>query len=325
MPTSETDVLLETNEQKMFDDYVHTLDKIYQVESDNKDITFDLHHFQHPSKNENLPIILFIHGFGEHSGAFHEFIYRVHKNFISTTNLECDFMAYDQRSHGKKHAKADRILSLNLGENAKDVCAVAEFIQNKNEFAGRKLFLLGNSMGGATVLYAALKNTVRFSDLKLTGVILENPLILAHPNQANWFLKLIVKILGYFFPTWLVPAEIDTTNITHDKKIAKRIVEDPYFQYKCNFGTAKFIIEFNNWTYKNLNLWPESVPFCLNISSDDKIVNPVAGEKLFKINGDKHKSNILNKYQGAFHGLKSETDEFCVRFAENIQKFISGF
>ena len=305
----------------------------FQIPTADGKLNLSLELYKNPNlpitNSKNTPLLLFIHGAGEHTGGFHDFFLRIFNN--KKQNLDCDFLIYNQRSHGPKHMNSSKVLHFRLDDLSNDLHTVCNFIKNEKELADRKLFLLGNSLGGIIIFNAALKDESccrKFSEeLKITGVILENPFLQPDPASAGWLLKKAVSIFGCLIPGVTVPQAIEIDKITRDPYRLQLMRDDKYYQPVGDFGSAKDTLGTGDRYYFNrseiLTKWPKNIPISLNIGTGDQIVDPIASQKIFEfINEKTNRKNQLNLYDGAYHSLKSEVDEVFEKFVENICLFI---
>lgn len=298
-------------------DYVRKNLSVHQVNTENGPIVLDLHYFKHENSTDNTPMLLICHGLGEHIDMFEGFFHTLMKNFT------IDLLMYNQRSHGPKLMQPNKVLSFIPNLLSADLINVIEFV-NKN-YPTKNLFLYGNSNGGAVILNTALSNLSRFSELKITGVIFENPYIKVHNNQANLFLRILVRLLGSILPNIVVPKEIDCSKISHNQEQVDMILADPFYQYKMTFGTAKTSLNLAAYLQSNMQNWPKHIPYSMNLADQDFIVDHLAGKKFHEINKKLHHENEMVMYPGAYHSLKKEVGEVCNKFVSTMKNFIQRF
>ena len=133
---------------------------IYPIKTFDNEVELELYHY---SYNKNIngqlvsenkekesdfkylpPLLLCIHGFGEHVGKFEKFFF----NLMKIEPVDC--LVYNVRSHGEKFITPEKIPEIDIKKTSMDVLTVSEFIAKK--FPDRDLYLYGNSLGGATIL-----------------------------------------------------------------------------------------------------------------------------------------------------------------------------
>ena len=294
--------------------------KIHQVPTEDGALTHDLHLYQSTfnqnGSNDNTPILLFIHGFGEHIGMFEKFIY----DFQQVKDV--DIFHYNQRHHGAKFIKPDKVAHLDMPKFCQDLLTIVDYI-NKT-FPGRNVYLNGNSLGGLIILTSAIKAPYaeKFAQLKIAGANFENPYIQVHPNQANFFLKGLINVLGSFLPNVAVPKEIDTDGISNDPEWAKKIVADPLFQYKTSFGVAKKVIANSDDIFQNLAAWPKHVPYEIHLGGHDTIVDAEAGKKFYELTKNYNEKNQIRIYEDAKHSIKGESGHVKETFIKHFSSFL---
>jgi len=291
---------------------------VHKIKSFDSEVELELHEYKHDPNNENssAPMFLCIHGFGEHVGMFEPFFLKL----MDKKAVDC--FVYNSRSHGENFITPEKIAKIEINKTSIDVLTVAEFMSEK--YPNRNLYLYGNSLGGATVLYTAMKNTSRICEIpNLKGVVFENPYIQIHPNQANFLLRCIIHMFGAIIPNFVVPKELDTSGVTSDPEGRKRLESDPVFQHKATFGSARTFLKITNWVYSNLKSWPKDLPYNLHISTKDVIVDHLASKEFaYKTSGYNRNNNVFH-YEGAMHALKDEVDEFKDKFCDNVVGFLN--
>lgn len=273
-------------------------------------LDFEVNYYPHRQTSHKTPLLLAVHGFGQHTQMFEPFFQKIQSRKIF------DCLTYNQRWHGPKFKNKDNVADIDLKLFSLDLCRICEAIND--EFPDRNLYLCGNSMGGSVILYAGIKFKKRFESLNIFGVLFENPYIQIHPKQASFSLKMMVSILGTIVPKLQVPAEVNHESISHDKDFCDSLLKDPNYQYQLNFKSAKNLLTMTNYIYSNLHNWPTSVPYSLHISTEDKIVDPAASNHFFDSTGTYHDYNRVIFYEGAFHTLKSEAKEWSDKFFDNV-------
>lgn len=299
--------------------------EIYNVQTSDGQIEHELHHYKCRQSVDDgaltsIPLVLLVHGFGEHVGMMESFILRI----ISNEDRPADCLVYNHRSHGPKFMRKDKVACMELDVVSEDLLTVCTFINDKFIHSGsrRNFYLLGNSMGGAIILNTAIKYTSEFCELNVRGVIFENPYIQVHSNQANFFLRGMIHLLGSVIPNFVVPKAIDVSGITHCETHRKNIESDPFYQFLVTFKTAKNMLQATNWIYANLKSWPKEVPYNLHISTEDVIVDHLAAKEFAFATSSYSRNNTVFYYKGAKHGLKSEIPKYKDVFVANVCSFL---
>jgi alpha-beta hydrolase superfamily lysophospholipase len=114
--------------------------------------------------------VVFLHGFGEHSGLYHRF-----GNALNSAGI--DLWALDEIGHGL--TEGDRAVVGSVGdlvENGRRLTAIAEAAQ-----PARPVWLAGHSLGAAAAAVSAVRDPGRYAGLILSGAAL---------SPLDWVLSL---------------------------------------------------------------------------------------------------------------------------------------
>jgi alpha-beta hydrolase superfamily lysophospholipase len=110
--------------------------------------------------------VVFLHGFGEHSGLYHRY-----GNALNNAGI--DLWALDEIGHGLTDGDRAVIGSIDdLVENGRRLTAIAEEAQ-----PGRPAWLAGHSLGAAAAAVSAARDPGRYAGLILSGTPLACPVI----------------------------------------------------------------------------------------------------------------------------------------------------
>jgi alpha-beta hydrolase superfamily lysophospholipase len=102
--------------------------------------------------------VVFLHGFGEHSGLYHRL-----GNTLNGAGIE--LWALDEIGHGLTEGDRAVIRSVDdLVENGRRLTAIAEAVQ-----PGRPVWLAGHSLGAAAAAVSAARDPGRYAGLILSG------------------------------------------------------------------------------------------------------------------------------------------------------------
>jgi alpha-beta hydrolase superfamily lysophospholipase len=102
--------------------------------------------------------VVFLHGFGEHSGLYHRL-----GNTLNSSGIE--LWALDEIGHGLSDGERAVIRSVDdLVENGRRLTALAEAAE-----PGSPLVLAGHSLGGVAAAVSALRGSARYDGLVLSG------------------------------------------------------------------------------------------------------------------------------------------------------------
>jgi len=115
--------------------------------------------------------VVFLHGFGEHSGLYHRF-----GNTLNGAGIE--LWALDEIGHGL--TEGDRAVIGSIGdlvENGRRLTALAEAVR-----PGRPVWLAGHSLGSVAAAVSAARDPGRYAGLVLSGAAL---------SPLDWVLALV--------------------------------------------------------------------------------------------------------------------------------------
>ncbi|HET9973397.1 MAG TPA: alpha/beta fold hydrolase, partial [Streptosporangiaceae bacterium] len=102
--------------------------------------------------------VVFLHGFGEHSGLYHRY-----GNALNAAGIE--LWALDEIGHGLTEGERAVIRSVDdLVENGRRLTAIAEAAQ-----PGQPAWLAGHSLGAAAAAVSATRDPGRYAGLILSG------------------------------------------------------------------------------------------------------------------------------------------------------------
>lgn len=131
-------------------------------------------------------VIVFLHGFGEHSG-----LYDRYAASLATRNIA--LWALDHPGHGRSEGRRGYIESLSvLGANGRKLMTLVQ-----EQLPAIPIILQGHSLGAATALYLAITDTVGVEKLVLSGAPLAQPDWMAEPTEeANGTIELAAADLS---------------------------------------------------------------------------------------------------------------------------------
>ncbi|MEW5722638.1 MAG: lysophospholipase [Thermodesulfobacteriota bacterium] len=233
--------------------------------------------------------LIIAHGLGEHSGRYgHVFSALAPRGF--------SIWALDHRGHGRSEGrrghvdKFDHYLA-DLG------LMVRLALEDRPE--GRKVFLLGHSLGGLMSLSFALG----FPEL-LDGVIASSP-ALGMVIQVPAAKKFLGRVMSGLWPGLAMGNELDPQKLSHDPEVVRAYVEDPLVHDRV---TARFFTEFMAAMEATNQSAPQmSVPTLLQVAGDDHLVSAQASRDFFERLGGPDKT--LHVYDGLYHEIYNEVPE----------------
>ena len=235
--------------------------------------------------NSPKAFIVLVHGIGEHSGRYEDWIRR----FIAQ---DVTVVTFDQRGHGNSEGKRGVIKS--YSDFMKDIDTVIQYAESRHPQI--PMFLYGHSMGGGEVLNHLLRRKANYC-----GVISTSPWIktqAAPPKIAIPFIRLLNRLI----PFYRTVSKFDSVYLSHDKSLVERYQTDDLVH---DFVSIRMFIEAYDagyFAYHSKNAFQK--PLLLLHGTGDKITNCDAS-KYFAQNNSKYTS--LKLWEGGYHELHNET------------------
>ncbi len=241
---------------------------------------------------EGRPILLFIHGFSEHSGRLrHPVKYFSERGYT--------IYAYDQRGHG--HSGGRRAHTESFARFLGDLDRIIQHIRKKE--GDKKLFLIGHSFGGQV----ALTYGARHGDDGIDGVIVSSPnLRLAMP--VPWLKKQVGQLLSHVVPSLAMDAGLVAELVSHDPDEVEAYANDPLINRSITVRMASEM-------FANQALMPQiaqefTLPCLFMHAGDDQISDPQATQEFYEDCASADK--VLKFYEGYYHELFNEVDNLAV-------------
>jgi uncharacterized protein len=150
-------------------------------------------------KAENArAVLVMVHGANGNRRELHGHGLELAKFLVSR---HVSVLTIDLRNHGTSDASPGGKLAMGYGE-ADDALGAVDYVSSRAP--GLPVYLMGSSMGGATVIYAAAK------DARVHGLVLLDPVLDPHTTSINfleallgapqWFVVPVVWSAEHFFP-----------------------------------------------------------------------------------------------------------------------------
>lgn len=237
-------------------------------------------------------VVLVVHGYGEHSGRYQHVIERL---------VQSDYAVYalDHRGHGKSE-----------GERA--YCDTSEQFVNdlklyfdrvKAAQPGKKLFVLGHSMGGLISLAFAERYQNEFD-----GLIVSGSPVNADANVSAVLIA-VGKVLNRVAPKLHL---LDTGKpgiLSSDPEIDVAWGNDPLTNKKPM--RVRLGVELNRLAQDVRAHLPDlKLPVLILHGADDELVNPSGSQVAYEQAGSQDKT--LKRYAGMRHEILNEVDKAIV-------------
>jgi acylglycerol lipase len=213
--------------------------------------------------------LVILHGYLEHSGRYRDFSeYLCEKGHINITT-------WDFRGHGKSGGTKGFCRSFQ--DYHSDLDTVLQTIPKNNS---AKVFVLGHSNGGLTSLdYIRVHSVDNKLPVPIRGWIFTSP-FLAPADALPYASVLASKVLGSWFPTLSMKAELPTANLTSDPDKQKAHTDDPLNLRKFTVGWALQSMKTMKKVQSMKVLDPSLVPALLFLySGKDKVASMSVNQK----------------------------------------------
>ena len=256
-------------------------------------------------------IILAIHGYNDYSNSF-----KIPGEYLSKNSIA--LTAFDLNGFGKNKNKGKWF---GLTQHIKDINLNLKKIKNENP--NKKIFLLGESMGGAITL--SFVN--RFRNLPIDGVILVAPAIWNF-TETNFWKSIPLKILSKVFPSFKVSGKgIIRVQASDNLKLLKELSMDDFFIHKPTFESLQGVIDLMDEAYKDTEKYfrDPSYETLIMVPLKDEIVPRKPLIKL--LNDEKIKQNFSDKikivvYDESYHMILRDLNGDQI--TEDLKNWVIG-
>ena len=251
-------------------------------------------------------VIIAIHGYNDYSNSF-----QIPATFLTKSRIST--ISFDLRGFGMNE---DRGSWFPLSVHVNDV---AFFIRDiRNNFPKKKIFLLGESMGGAIVISTLIKN----KDLQIDGVILVAPAIWNF-SKMNPIKKIFLNILSTLLPNLkLDGGDFIKVTACNNVEVLKALAKDKYFIHKPNLKSLNGIVDLMDESYEDTEKFLNQVPYrtLIILPLKDEIVPRKPLTKLLIDKKDSIKDNLtLAIYKNNYHMILRDLE------SETISKFLADW
>lgn len=237
-------------------------------------------------RNWGLPtpkaVFLLVHGLGGYSGRW---------QFLADFFLQHDISSYAIELRGFGPTKGPRGHVDSFDQYFEDISCLRGIISKDNP--GKKIFIIGESLGGLISFLAAAKTKKLFD-----GLILLSPAFMTKYKLPIWD---YIKVFGSLFynPKKQFYLHFVPKMYTRDVECQKRIAID---EQECNVATGQLLTRIvlgqlsAAFVHKKLE-----IPVLFLLSGADLIVNSKASRRLFRTLQDEDKGII--EYSSMYHAL----------------------
>ena len=244
------------------------------------------------SWNPDIPscaTIVLVHGLGEHSSRYQH----VAEYF---TGHGFNFITSDHRGHGRSTGKRGHAGSY------EDFCQEIDHLTDlsKRNNPDKPIFLYGHSLGGAIVLYHALKHHPAIS-----GIIATSPGLA--PARNPRLVYEAGKLMATLIPGLILKNGLDLTGISRDPQIIENYKKDRLNHADISAKLGVDLISNGLWIREHASEFP--LPLLLLQGSADRVINLSATREFAQ---KMPSSATYCEWAGGYHELHNEPDKVKV-------------
>ncbi|MFH1594038.1 MAG: lysophospholipase [Candidatus Omnitrophota bacterium] len=246
-------------------------------------------------------VFLLVHGLGAHSGRWEFLSFYFIQNNISSYAIEL-------KGFGETRGLRGHIDSLDIYQ--KDVRSLYDIATKENP--GKKIFLIGESMGALITLLAAISQCDLFE-----GLVCISPAFVSRIKFSVLdYLKITALLI--FNSKKQIKLPFNSKMCTQDAQY-QRAMDGDLREHRL--VTPKLLTEIAKAQLRTLRSKSElKVPVLFQLAEADSMVSPEASKKVFKGLAVKDKRMIT--YPGMRHALSIELERY--RVFEDILKWLDG-
>ncbi|KAF8886024.1 Alpha/Beta hydrolase protein [Infundibulicybe gibba] len=279
-----------------------------------------------PESEPPKAVIVFVHGFAEHSGRYTHF----HPLLVAHGFA---IFAFDQRGFGRtaldpvqssEDAESGRSKSSSYGKTSwadqmRDIAWAVGVAKEK--FPDTPVFLMGHSMGGGEALGFPTQGDKSTSPA-LSGVIATSPLI-HQTKPASKLLRWIGGIVSLLAPYALIPAGVVPADLSHDAKVGDAYMKDPLVKQSGSLrGIHDMLTQAEALLETHFTKWPENLPLLLIHGTEDKIASHPATQAFYiKVSA---KSKKFASFPDGYHELQNESHGIQEKLVDEIVAFVEA-
>ena len=231
-------------------------------------------------------IVAIVHGMGEHSTRYADFVVPE----LNTAGYTV--IAFDQFGHGLTKGKRGHCPSYEAVLDSVD-----NLLVKSKDFFGVELptFLYGHSMGGNVV-----SNHIILRDSHIKGAIISSPMLKLAFNPPAW--KMIAgKIMRHIYPAFQENTGLEASAISRNQKAVEKYINDPLVHDKITVNFSLPFFEAGDFAIANAN--KIKVPALLVHGTADQLTD-YKGSLAFVDNAASKAT--LKLYEGGYHELHNE-------------------
>lgn len=264
-----------------------------------------LSYFFTPFSGEKKPLLLILHGFGEHSRRYLSLV-------EALRDLPFGFAAFDLRGHGR--SGGERVYAESFSAYTKDVGAFLDFLSSRHPGNTDEVLLFGHSMGAEIAAFFALLNPGRIREL-----IFSAPCFAL--RQEIPFVTEVCRLLGGRFPHFILRNPVKPVFLSHDFSEVLEYEKDPLIERRITLGLLREMISVGETILERAG--EISMPVHVLAAGCERIVSKAAARRFYERIASVRKQWV--EFDGFYHDLFRETDrEQCVRVLRDILAGVVG-
>ena len=232
--------------------------------------------------------VIIIHGFGEHSGRYHELV-------SAFDSLPISIFTFDLRGHGR--SEGERVCTETFENFVDDLYQYHAFLEARRAGAKRRFILLGQSLGGLIATASVLRKQDEWRALILLSPFFGIPL-------GHQFLHWLSELLSAVSPKTIWRNPIRPIFLTHDLEQLEQYRQDPLIQRRITLRMAREMFRgcASVWTHVH----EITLPLLFLASGDDRIVSVKKSKEFFEqVASTKKEFQIFDGY---YHELLHEVN-----------------
>ena len=235
--------------------------------------------------------LIIIHGYGDHSGRYIDFVEKLAKKLSFT------YFAFDLRGQGQ--SKGARIYAESFDDYLKDVTAFLEFLKHRGSIQDKhSLFLFGHSLGGLIAYKTLLKGRNKWR-----AAIFSSPCFELYGIAWSPVLRFLVRQLNRIAPRMVMSNLVKPRFLFHDQNQMKEYMKDGLIERRVTAHLANLIVEECLRSQHEEN--QIETPIYVLASGNDRVVSLNATKKWF--NCLKAPSKSIKIYPDLYHEIFNET------------------
>lgn len=251
--------------------------------------------------NDYRGIIVFLHGYGEHSGKYIEMGEKFNRDGFG-------FCIFDYVGHGLSSGHIAYIDDYqNFIEDAK------MYVETLKKEYGGKYFLMGHSLGGNLAIQLSYQYPI------FEAVYISAPMLKI--KGLNQISEIIISLVSKCIPNWKIPySTMGGQLLTRNSQIQQAYVDDPLiYKDSLKVGMCHQFIKACSAAQKLADKW--TTPFCLAIGTKDYVCDIQTMKDFYQKVPSKIK--IIQTYNDFYHELLFEpNNDQCL---SDCQYFFNQF